>query len=131
MPDRVADASVVAAAAFREPRADEASGLLDEATIFAPPLLSYELTSVARKKARQQPERAREITELLRMALGLAIRWAGVDHPLVLSLALTTGLSSYDATYLHVAQSLRLPLVTFDRRLQVAADELGIASIEA
>jgi predicted nucleic acid-binding protein len=65
------------------------------------------------------------------MARSIAIRWADVDQPAVVGLALSTGLSSYDATYLHVAQTLRLPLVTFDHRMQVAAEELGIASIEA
>ena len=52
MPGKVADASVMAAIAFGEPRADEAGALLDGSDIFAPTLLAYELTNVAMMKAR-------------------------------------------------------------------------------
>ena len=51
----------------------------------------------------------------------MAIRWSGVSLPDVLDLALETGLSAYDACYLHLAMALRTPLATFDRRLPAAA----------
>lgn len=56
MPDKVADASVLAAVIFREPRSDEARALLSGAELCEPLLLAYELTSIARKKALQQLE---------------------------------------------------------------------------
>jgi predicted nucleic acid-binding protein len=43
-----------------------------------------------------------------------------VDHVAVVNLALDTGLSTYDASYLYLARHLSVPLVTFDRRLQQA-----------
>jgi len=62
MPARVADASVVAAIAFGEPRAMEAARLLSDAALFAPNLLPYELASVAWKKVRERPRQRRLIS---------------------------------------------------------------------
>ena len=129
MPGKVADASILAAIFFEEPNADDADALIGDDEFFEPGLVAYELTSVAQKKTQRRPERSDAIAKALEVGLQTPITWAAVDHGAVLKLALTTGLSSYDATYLHVAQTLQLPLVTFDRRLQVVADELGIASI--
>jgi predicted nucleic acid-binding protein len=39
----------------------------------------------------------------------------------VLDLALATGLTTYDATYLFLARSLGLPLATLDQRLRCHA----------
>ena len=118
MPGKVADASVMAAIAFGEPRANEAGALLDGSDIFAPALLAYELTNVAMKKARAYPDRADAIERALSAALRLNIRWTEVDHEAVLRLALDTGLTAYDASYIYVAQALRVPLATFDGRMQ-------------
>lgn len=120
MPAKVADASVIGAIVFEEPTADEAEALLAEADLSAPTLLAYELTSVARKKAQQYPDQVGAIEQALLAALRLDIQWVEVDHGAVLLLALETGLTTYDASYLHVARSLDVPLVTFDERLRTA-----------
>jgi len=41
-----------------------------------------------------------------------------VDHLAVLKLALKEGLTTYDAAYLYLARTLKIPLVTFDEKLQ-------------
>ena len=120
MPGKVVDASVIAAMAFEEPGADEAEALLAGSDLAAPTFLAYELTSVARKKALLEPERLVEIERALREALQLEIQWEEVDHIRVLELALLTGLTTYDASYLYLARTLGLPLVTFDQQLQAA-----------
>jgi predicted nucleic acid-binding protein len=117
MEGRVVDASVVAAVAFGEPRANEAAAMLRGADLYAPPLLAYELTSVARKKAQRHPERSGDIARALELALALDIHWVAVDHVAALRLALSEGVTTYDASYLFLARSLGVPLVTFDERL--------------
>ena len=41
--------------------------------------------------------------------------------PAVLQLALRKGITTYDASYLYLADILGLPLATFDERLRAAA----------
>ena len=117
MPARVVDASVLAALIFDEEEAGDALALIDGHELYAPPLLSYELTSVARKKSRRYPEQRERIALALEIGLRLRFTWVEVDHAAVLEEALDTGLSTYDAAYLHVARAMALPLVTFDKQL--------------
>ena len=117
MPARVVDASLVATAVFKEPKAQEAVALLTGVDLYAPPLLAYELTSIARKKIRAAPKQQTFIRAALRVGLHMPFRWTDVDHVAVLELALSTGLSTYDASYLYLSRSLGIPLATFDQRL--------------
>jgi predicted nucleic acid-binding protein len=116
----VVDASVAGAFAFGEPRYGEALALLRGARLLAPPLLIYELTSVARKKALANPPARAAITDALRFVLALPWEWVEPDPAQVLELAILTGLTTYDATYLWVGQRARSAVATFDNRLAAA-----------
>jgi predicted nucleic acid-binding protein len=118
MPDKVVDASVIAAFAFLESRAEEARNLLRDGTLFAPEILPYELASVALKKTRGLPSGRFDIASRLRAALSLGVRLVPVARLELLELALETDLSVYDAAYLQTARRLGCALVTFDAKLE-------------
>ena len=117
MPARVADASVIAAAAFDEPESDRALSLLQGADLYEPPLLHYELASIARKKILRDPAQTVYYERGLENALAIELRWVEMDQAAVLKLALWTGLTTYEASYLYVARAIGAPLVTFDEQL--------------
>ena len=121
MPDKVIDASVMAAWCFREGRRREALEAMSGSELCAPTLLAYELANIAWKKAQGNPEGMDNLRQGLEEALALPIRWLGVDHVAVWRIALDSNLSAYDASYLYLARILGAPLVTFDQRLQRAA----------
>ena len=117
MPGKVVDASVLGAVVFGEPRANEARLLIAGADLYEPVLLAYELASIARKKIGLYPDQKDVILLALEESLGMAIHWVDLVHPTVVDLALETGLTTYDASYLYSARFLGMPLVTFDRKL--------------
>lgn len=100
---------------------------LHGAYLYEPPLLPYELASIARAKIRRDPSRRTRILQALEIALSIDtdMELVDVDHNAVVRLALTTGLTTYDASYLYLARTLGIPLVTFDRQLQAAADKVS------
>ncbi len=55
---------------------------------------------------------------------------APAQHKAVLDVALETGLPVYDASYLWLARSLKLPLATFDQAQADAARQSGIALLD-
>lgn len=55
---------------------------------------------------------------------------APAQHKAVLDVALETGLPVYDAAYLWLARSLRLPLATFDPAQIAAARKSGVALLD-
>jgi len=117
----VVDASVLGAFVFQEPREGEAATLMEDSALFAPDLLLYELASIARKKVMLHSDRRSSILEALRVGLALDINLVHVDPIAVVGLAIECGLTTYDASYLHVARSLGIPLVTFDEQLRAAS----------
>ena len=118
MPAKVVDASVLGALVFREPRAGEAAALLEGVEVNAPRLMAYELTQIARKKSTQLPDQLSEFQVALESALLMDIRWWDVRHSAVLRLALETGLSTYDSSYLYLSRLLGAELATFDEKLR-------------
>ena len=125
MPGKVIDASVLGALIFREPRMDEAASLIRGADLYAPTLLAYELTRIALKKALHYQEARDFLERALEVGLGMDIQWVEVPHVATLRLALATGLTTYDASYLYVADTLNATLVTFDQQLHAAGRHIG------
>jgi predicted nucleic acid-binding protein len=118
MSAKVVDASVLGALLFGEPRAEEAFHLLQGVELYAPTLLFYELASIARKKILRYPKQREQLLEAFRLGLALDLHLVEVDHEAALHLALNKGLTTYDASYLSLARTLGVPLITFDEQLQ-------------
>ena len=123
----VVDSSVFAAIAFDELEAREALSLVKGYEFYAPFLMSFEVANIAWKKVNRDPAQRLEILEGLTIALNTPINWTTVDFSETLKLALETGLTAYDASYLYLAQTLGTPLATFDRKLRTAAHARGIS----
>ena len=123
MTARVVDASILGAIFFQEPRGGKALSLVSGHELYAPTLLPYELTSVARKKTLQYPEYGDSLAQALSIALSTDIRWVEVEHLGVLQLALEKGITTYDASYLYLASSLGVPLVSFDEDVRAATGD--------
>jgi predicted nucleic acid-binding protein len=117
---KVVDASALAALLFGEPEAEAVVVRLGDGSLVAPALLGFEITSVCLKKLRRNPEQRNALLAALSMYDRMSIEIVEVDYADTLQLAEAFGLSSYDAAYLWLAQTLSADLVTLDRRLQAA-----------
>ena len=125
MPAKVADASLVAAFAFKEPELAQATKLLRSGELYSPRLLMYELANIAVQKIRANPSQQAVLWEGFEIAQSLDINLVDPALDDVVRLATDTGLTAYDASYLYVARSMGIELVTFDRRLRAAAAANG------
>ena len=117
MPDKVVDASALAAIAFAEPGADAVIDEIDGHRLHAPTLVVFELMNVAWKRSRKQPAAAALFLQALAVLDGLGLRFRGINQEEVVRLGLKTGLTAYDASYLWLARALNMPLVTLDKKL--------------
>jgi predicted nucleic acid-binding protein len=124
MPDKVVDASALAAVAFAEPGADAVIDAIDGHRLHAPSLVVFELMNVAWKRSRRQPTASALFVEALEVVQGLGLRYRGINQEEVVRLGLATGLSAYDASYLWLSRVLDMPLVTLDRKLGAYAKDL-------
>jgi len=81
---------------------------------------------VAWKKARRRPDDTVRILGALSVALerDWGLTWREVEAADVVMLAVATGLTSYDASYLWLAGTLGADLVTLDARIAEASARL-------
>jgi predicted nucleic acid-binding protein len=122
-PALVVDASVVAAHSFIEPEAETARSWMQGYRLFAPAMLAYELTNVARQKVRRRMISAEEALAALIEFADMRIESLDVPPAEAFTLAHRYDLSGYDASYLWLADHLQAPLATFDAKLGAAAQK--------
>jgi predicted nucleic acid-binding protein len=117
----VVDASALAAVLFGEDEAELVEARIGSAVLAAPPLIHFEIANVAVKKISQKPEsRDLIVTSVGRFEeLGLVEVPVTASH--LVALAERTGLTAYDAAYLHAAILLEVPLITLDKKLAAKA----------
>ncbi len=121
LPPIVVDCSVLAALVFEETHAENAREVLSGKALCAPWLIDHEMVSVALKKATSSPGHAQQGLEYLSH---LRLTRCPTDRQAQWRLAHTYDLSAYDAAYLQLAVELEVPLVTYDRVLGRAAEEV-------
>jgi predicted nucleic acid-binding protein len=121
---KVVDASALAALVFGEPAAEEVSGRLRGGRLAAPNLLGYELANTCLKKIRARPAQRALLLQAFAGWPTMGVELVDIEHGEVLSAAEQFGLTSYDASYLWLAQRLDAELVTLDRKLARAAARL-------
>ena len=121
----VVDASAIGAIMCGEPQGEAIALHLAGETLLAPALIDVELTNLALTKVRRSPEIMPQMAVSLAAALSLPIFRVAVPGAAVLALASATGLTAYDASYLWLARSRDLDLVTLDKALlRASADPL-------
>jgi hypothetical protein len=119
----VVDASVVAAAFFREEHAEAARRLLlSDTELHAPDLIYAELASVIWKRQRRGELAEGDATRLLADMLTLPLLAASSQELAdgALQAALRTSRTVYDCLYLALSVQLKTVMVTADRRLSNA-----------
>lgn len=113
----VVDASAIAAVLYGEADGPTIRAHVRGETMIAPHLIDYELANVGLKKIRRAPETAAQVLTMLDGLGAMAIRRMGTKTTEIAALAVKTGLSAYDASYLWLALTNDCELVTLDARL--------------
>ncbi len=113
----VVDASAVAAVLFHEPDGATIDAHTEGETLIAPHLIDYELANICWKRIRRDPSKGPALLTMLAGLQSVGIKRVEVPATEVAALAVQTGLTAYDASYLWLAMSQDLELVTLDGQL--------------
>jgi predicted nucleic acid-binding protein len=126
----VVDASLAAAWLLPEKDSDAAEAVITALTGRSPvpSLFWHEARNILIMAERRGRIVAGEPAAAMARLRRLPLEDAGAaSDGAVLALALTHGLTAYDAAYLALAQERRLPLATLDKKLAQAARQEGVA----
>jgi len=108
---KVVDASAIVALLFNETTREEIVARLHGFSLAAPAFIRYEAANACLKKLRASPHERRALLDAFSIAL------EPVELGDAITLAETTKLSLYDASYLWLARALGAELVTLDDKL--------------
>jgi predicted nucleic acid-binding protein len=127
----VLDASVAAAWCLRTEKAALAEIAFEQLArddqAVTPRLFWYEIRNVFIVQERQGRIAAADTTKTLTYLAMLPIRFEEPDSDIALNVARAHRLTVYDASYLALALTLRLPLATLDRALASAARQARVS----
>ena len=126
MTARVVDASALGALVFGEPAADAIAARLGSSALAAPALIRYELANVCLKKIKAHPSLEGKLLAAFELGSRIAMQITDVDHYESIQLAQSAGLSTYDASYLWLAQRLKAELITLDKKMKEAAARIDV-----
>jgi len=90
---------------------------LDGESLIAPTLFDYEMANIGWKKVRRHPDKHATLVAAMSRVPSLQITKVAVPLDELFALATETGLTAYDASYLWLARSQDLELVTLDDQL--------------
>ena len=129
----VVDNSITLAWCFEDEQTDPVMALLDrvaETGALAPQLWPIEAINgllTAERRGRISTTIRRRLTGFLReLPISIDVDTASQAWIATAQLAEQHGLTSYDATYLELAQRRGLPLATSDKQLAAAAQQAGV-----
>ena len=127
----VLDCSMTMAWCFEDEATQHSTVILDrlrDETALVPahwPLEVVDTLATAERRARICPPDSDAFIALI-ADLDIQVDTTRIDAAGTLRVCRECGLTSYDAAYLDLAFRLQLPLATLDRRLQAAAETLGV-----
>lgn len=116
----VVDASALLAVLLAEPEAESVAERLSGHALISTSLLPYEVTNAAWHKARRKLITGADARRVVADLGALSVHLEHPDPAGVLTLALETGLTAYDAGYLWLARETGTELVTLDAQLEKA-----------
>jgi predicted nucleic acid-binding protein len=125
----VVDASIAFLWFANESDRSGADELLESgSTLLAPDLMAVEATNAWWKKLRRHEMERADVEEAVTNLLALGIAWtpSSMLLPAAARLAVELGHPVYDCVYLALAVSQAAPLATADKRLQLAAERMGV-----
>jgi predicted nucleic acid-binding protein len=114
---KVVDASALAAVLFNETEAPAVAAQLMGARLIAPPLLTFEMANICVTKCRRHQDEQPLLISAFAMRALIDVQEVEIDHDRVVELAIRTGLTAYDASYLWLSRETGAELITLDRQL--------------
>lgn len=128
--DLTIDTSAVLAVILNEPTRQDLIRASNSCELIAPGSLSWEVgnaLSALFKKRRLDLSQAVQAVASYRL---IPVRLIDTELEVALELASQLRIYAYDAYMLECARRFRTPLLTLDRRLQLAARKIGISVLE-
>ncbi len=126
----IADTNTFLAVALNEPEKTQIIKLTVGHELIAPDVLPFEIGNALSAMLKKHVLESTEIIAAWKSASAVQVKLYRTDIRAALEIASRFNIYAYDAYFLECASSLKLPLLTLDKRLREVAQEFGIKTIK-
>jgi predicted nucleic acid-binding protein len=128
--DMVIDTSAIIAVIANEPEKEALVELTTGADLIAPRSVHWEIGNAFSAMLRRERIKVEQAIQAVRLYQQIPIRFVDVELEETLKIADALGIYAYDAYLLRCALRYRAPLISLDRNLVNAAQEMKVKVIE-
>ncbi|MFH1985225.1 MAG: type II toxin-antitoxin system VapC family toxin [Pseudomonadota bacterium] len=128
--DIVVDTSALIAVIVGEPERDRIIALTAGNTIIGPGAIPWEIGNAFSAMFKRQRLTLEEAQKGFAIFNTIPIRYVNPDLINAVTISKQTNLYAYDAYFLDCAVRMKAPLITLDRKLLAAANQLSIETME-
>lgn len=128
--DIIIDTSALIAVIAGEPERDRILLITEGKTLTGPGSIPWEIGNAFSAMFKQKRLPLDEARKGIQIFESIPIRYIQVDFLRAITIAEQTNMYAYDAYFLDCALRLKSPLLTLDRKLKTAAQELKIELLE-
>ena len=128
--DVVIDTSALIAVIAGEPHRNKIIDITKGNTLIGPGSIPWEIGNAFSAMFKRNRLSIEEAQKGLLIFSGIPLRYIEPDFVKVLHLAKETNMYAYDAYFLDCAIRHKAPLLTLDKKLRTAANDLGIETLE-
>ncbi len=126
----VIDSSAILAVLLHEPERAPLISATRSAVLISPGSTPWEIGNALIAGWRKKRLSQEQVQQAWASFLQVPLRLVDVDVPSALAAAIESGLYAYDAYVLEAALVRRVPLLTLDRTLALAAQRSGVQQVE-
>ena len=120
------DASAIMAIILNEPNKGKAIELTEDATLFCPEIMSFEIGNALVNLYKRGKITEKNLIEAYKEYVSIPFKKKKINISKALEIACKYKIYAYDAYYLDIACRLDLPLITFDKKMQSVGTDLKI-----
>lgn len=128
--DVIIDTSALIAVIVGEPERDRIVEMTMGNTLIGPGSIPWEIGNAFSAMFKQNRLTIKEAQKGLAIFQSIPIRYMEADFDNVLKLSKSTNIYAYDAYFLDCAMRRKAPLLTLDRNLKTAAQNINIGILE-
>jgi predicted nucleic acid-binding protein len=128
--DIILDASAIMAIILNEPSRGKVINWTKNALLLAPDMISFETGNALAALYKRHLLSEKQILEAYCKFMAIPLKIIKTDIEKALKIACRYNIYAYDAYYLETAFRLKLPLITFDKRMKRTGIDMGIYIME-
>jgi predicted nucleic acid-binding protein len=125
------DTSIIDEVILDQEKAEDVKRVIKDYDLVSPEVLPFEVGNSLSKKMIRKLMNGKQALEKYLLFKAMPIRFVETELERAIKIAYRYNSYAYDAYFLECADRLKIPLMTFDKKMKIDGKDMGITIVEA